>query len=92
MKCERLKGTFEGSEVKQDGFRFETTLHQWSALSFLVSVVMDRLMDEMRQKSPWTTVLADDMVMCVETRLQTQSVGVGKSSGEKRSDYLQEQS
>ncbi|KAI5106544.1 inositol monophosphatase 2 [Silurus meridionalis] len=50
-----------------DWFNVEAGLHQGSALSpFLFAVVMDRLMDKVRQESPWTMMFADDIVICGE--------------------------
>ncbi|KAI5099850.1 ubiquitin-fold modifier 1 precursor [Silurus meridionalis] len=54
-----------------DWFKVEVGLHQASALSpFLFAVLMDKLMDEVREKSPWTMMLADDIVICGESREQ----------------------
>ncbi|KAI5089891.1 hypothetical protein C0J45_20026 [Silurus meridionalis] len=54
-----------------DWFKVEVGLHQGLALSpFLFAVVMDRLMDEVRQDSPWTMMFADDIVICGESREQ----------------------
>ncbi|KAI5608782.1 hypothetical protein C0J50_6351 [Silurus asotus] len=51
-----------------DWFKVKVRLHQGSALSpFLFAVVMDRLTDEVRQKSPWTMMFADDIVICGES-------------------------
>ncbi|KAI5629718.1 hypothetical protein C0J50_2219 [Silurus asotus] len=51
-----------------DWFKLEVGLHQGSALSpFLFAVVMDRLTDEVRQESPWTTLFVDDIVICGES-------------------------
>ena len=48
---------------------FEVGLHQRSALSpFLFAMVMDRLADEVGQKSPWTMMFADDIVIISESR------------------------
>ena len=41
----------------------EVGLHQGSVLSpFLFAVAMDRMTDEARQESPWTLMLAEDIV------------------------------
>ncbi|KAI5613467.1 hypothetical protein C0J50_11355 [Silurus asotus] len=56
-----------------DWFRVKVGLHQGSALSpFLFAVVMDRLTDEVRQKSSWTMMFADDIVICGESREQVE--------------------
>ena len=48
-------------------------LHYGSALSpFLFAMVMDRLTDEMRQKSLWTMMFADDIVICSESKEQVE--------------------
>ncbi|KAI5610001.1 hypothetical protein C0J50_5673 [Silurus asotus] len=48
-----------------DWFRVKVGLHQGSALNpFLFAVVMDRLMDKVRQESSWTMMFADDIVIC----------------------------
>ena len=36
----------------------------------MFAVVMDRLTDEVRQESRWTTMFADDIVICIESREQ----------------------
>ena len=52
---------------RTDGFRVEVGLHQGSALSpFLFALVMDRLTSGLRQRSPWTMMFADDIVICRE--------------------------
>lgn len=51
--CSRNDGLFQGG----GGF-----LHQGSAFSpFLFSMVMDSLMDEIRQECPWTMIYSDDV-------------------------------
>ena len=48
-------------------------LHQGSALNpFLFAMVMDRLTDEVRQKSPWNMMFADDIVICSENKEQVE--------------------
>ena len=50
-------------------FKVKVGLHQESALSpFLFAVIVDRLTDEVRREPPWTMLLADDIVICKETR------------------------
>lgn len=52
-----------------DGFKVEVGLHQGSALSpFLFAMVMDRMTDEVRQKSQWTMMFVDDNMVCSESR------------------------
>ena len=47
-----------------DGFKVEGGLHQGSDLSpFLFAMVMDRLTDEVRHKSPWTIMFAEDLLL-----------------------------
>ena len=67
---------YEGSETVErcaiettESFKLKIGLHQGSVLSlFLFTVIMDRLMDEVRREPPWTMLLADDIVICEETR------------------------
>ncbi|KAI5088140.1 iron-sulfur cluster co-chaperone protein HscB, mitochondrial [Silurus meridionalis] len=55
-----------------DWFKVEVGLHQGSVMSpFLFAVVMDRLIDKVRQESPWTMIFAID-VICVEIREQVE--------------------
>ena len=52
-----------------ESFKVKVGLHQGSALiSFLFSVIMDRLTDEVRREPPWTMLFADGIVICEETR------------------------
>ena len=52
-------------------FKVEVGLHQGLALSpFLFAMVMERLTDEVLQKSPWTMMFADDIVICRDSRKQ----------------------
>ena len=52
-----------------ESFKVKVRLHQGSALSpFLFAVIMDRLTDEVRREPPWTTLFADNIVICVETK------------------------
>ena len=49
----------------------EVGLHQgWALSPFQFAMVMDRLTDEVRQESLWTMMLADDIVICCESREQ----------------------
>ena len=71
-----VQDMYEGSETMvrcavgtTESFKVKVGLHQRSALiSFLFAVIMDRLMDEVRRKPPWTMLFADDIVICEETR------------------------
>ena len=71
-----VQDMYEGSETvvrcavgTTESFKVKVGLHQRSALiSFLFAVTMDRLMDEVRRKPPWTMLFADDIVICEETR------------------------
>lgn len=50
---------------------FEVGLHQASGLSsFLFAVIMDRLIDEVREESLWTFMFADDILICSYSREQ----------------------
>ena len=52
-----------------ESFKVKVGLHQGSALSpFLFVVIMDRITDEVRTEPPWTMLFADDIVICEETR------------------------
>ena len=67
---------YEGSETvvrcavgTTESFKVKVGLHQGSALSpFLFVVIMDRLTDEVRREPPWTMLFAHDIVICKETR------------------------
>ena len=51
----------------------EVGLHQGPGLSpFLFAMVIDRLTDEVRQKSPGTMMFADHIVICHESREQVE--------------------
>ena len=55
-------------------FRVRVGLHQGSALSpFLLTIVMDRLTDDIRQPSPWSMMFADDIVLCSESKEQVEA-------------------
>ncbi|KAI5095993.1 sushi, von Willebrand factor type A, EGF and pentraxin domain-containing protein 1 isoform X4 [Silurus meridionalis] len=56
-----------------DWIKVEVGLHQGSALRpFLFAVVMDTLTDEVRQGSSWTIMVADNIVICGESREQVE--------------------
>ena len=71
-----VQDMYEGSETvvrcavgTTENFKVKVGLHQGSALSsFLFAVIMDRLTDKVRRKSPWTMMFADDIVIYKETR------------------------
>ena len=51
-----------------ESFKVTVGLHQGSVLSlFLFTVIMDRLMDDVRGEPPWMMLFADDIVICKET-------------------------
>ena len=52
-----------------EGFEVKVGLHQGSALSScLFAMVMDRMMDDIREEAPWTMMFADDIVICSESK------------------------
>ena len=56
-----------------ESFKVKVGLHQGSALSpFLFAVIMDRLTDEVRRKTPYTMLFADEIVICEEAREEVQ--------------------
>ena len=71
-----VQDMYEGSETvvrcavgTTESFKIKVGLHQGSPLSpFLFAVIMDRLTDEVRRETSWTILLADDIVICEETR------------------------
>ena len=66
-----IQDMYEGCETAvrcavgvTDAFKVEVGLHQGSALSpFLFVMIMDRLTEEVRKKPPWTMLFADDVVL-----------------------------
>ena len=71
-----VQDIYEGSQTvvrcvvgTTESFKVKVGLHQRSALSpFLFVVIMDRLTDEVTREPPWTMLFADDIVICKETR------------------------
>ena len=67
-----VQDLYEGSETVvrcavgiTESFKVKIGLHQGSALSpFLFVVIINRLMDEVRREPPWTMLFADDIVIC----------------------------
>ena len=56
-----------------EGFEVKVGLHQGSALSpCLFAMMMDRMMDEIREEAPWTMMFADDIVICNESKEQVE--------------------
>ena len=69
------------------GVKVEVGLHQgWALSPFLFEVVIDRLMDKIRQESLWTMMLEEDMVVCGERREQVESGEEEVCTGEKRNE------
>ena len=55
--------------VMGGGVRGEVGQHQGSALiPCLFATMMDRMTDDIREESPWTMMLADDIVICSENK------------------------
>ncbi|KAK3567105.1 hypothetical protein QTP86_009809 [Hemibagrus guttatus] len=70
---ERSRTVVRYAVGQTEEFNVEVGLHQGSALSpFLFAIVMDQLSEEVRQKSPWTMMFADDIVICSESREQVE--------------------
>ncbi|KAK3546326.1 hypothetical protein QTP70_025678 [Hemibagrus guttatus] len=70
---ERSRTVVRCAVGQTEEFKVEVGLHQGSALSpFLFAIVMDQLSEEVRQESPWTIMLADDIVICSESREQVE--------------------
>ncbi|KAK3517562.1 hypothetical protein QTP70_012548 [Hemibagrus guttatus] len=70
---ERSRTVVRCAVGQTEEFNVEVGLHQGSALSpFLFAIVMDQLLEEVRQESPWTMMFADDIVICSESREQVE--------------------
>ncbi|KAK3562747.1 hypothetical protein QTP86_006961 [Hemibagrus guttatus] len=70
---ERSRTVVRCAVGQTEEFKVEVGLHQGSALSpFLFAIVMDQLSEEVRQESPWTMMIADDIVICSESREQVE--------------------
>ncbi|KAK3545101.1 hypothetical protein QTP70_000575 [Hemibagrus guttatus] len=70
---ERSRTVVRCAVGQTEEFNVEVGLHQGLALSpFLFAIVMDQLSEEVRQESPWTMMLADDSVICSESREQVE--------------------
>ncbi|KAK3546194.1 hypothetical protein QTP70_025231, partial [Hemibagrus guttatus] len=70
---ERSRTVVRCTVGQTEEFKVEVGLHQGSALSpFLFAIVMDQLSEEVRQESPWTIMLANDIVICSESREQVE--------------------
>ncbi|KAK3556427.1 hypothetical protein QTP70_008339 [Hemibagrus guttatus] len=70
---ERSRTVVRCAVGQTEEFKVEVGLHQGSALSpFLFAIVMDQLSEEVRQESPWTMMLANDIVIYSESREQVE--------------------
>ncbi|KAK3569634.1 hypothetical protein QTP86_002579 [Hemibagrus guttatus] len=70
---ERSRTAVRCAVGQTEEFKVQVGLHQGSALSpFLFAMVMDQLSEEVRQKSPWRMMFADDIVICSESRKQVE--------------------
>ncbi|KAK3542203.1 hypothetical protein QTP86_018484 [Hemibagrus guttatus] len=68
---ERSRTVVRCAVGQTEEFKVDVGLHQGSALSpFLFAIVMDQLLEEVRQESPWTMMFAEDIVICSESREQ----------------------
>ena len=62
---ERSKTVVRCAVGTTESFKVKVGQHQGSALStFLFTVIMDRLTDEVKRKPPWTMLFADYIVIC----------------------------
>lgn len=57
-----------GKVCATDGFKVLVGLHQGSPLGPFLFAVMGRLMDKVRQKSPWTMMFKHDTLICSKSR------------------------
>ena len=72
-----------------DGFKVEVGQHPRLVLSpFLFTMVMDRLIDEVRQESPWKIMFPDDIVICSESgeQVEENTEEVEICGGKKRNE------
>ncbi|KAK3538358.1 hypothetical protein QTP86_000551 [Hemibagrus guttatus] len=70
---ERSRTVVRCAVGQTEEFKVEVGLHQGSALSpFLFAMVMDQLSEEVRLESPWTMMIADDIVICSDSREQVE--------------------
>ena len=68
-----MTGNSESAIGVTKEFKVEVGLHQESALSpYLFAMVMDRLIDEVKQESPYAMIFADVIVICRKSREQVE--------------------
>ena len=56
-------------------FKVKVGLHQGSAIPvslFLCTVMMNRITDNVSRESPWAMLIADDILICEETRKEVE--------------------
>ena len=71
--CEDSVTTVRCAVGITERFKVEVGLHQGSTLSpSLFAMVIDRLIDEVRQEPPWNMMFANDIVICSESKEQVE--------------------
>ena len=66
--CSRNYRKFQGQGRTAPGISKVSTKKS----PFLLTVIMDRLMDEVRREPPWTMLFADNIMICEDTRKEVE--------------------